>query len=114
MAAHAHNGYLDLSLELGALGLGVFLVNSVLVLWRCMVLIATERTREAEWPFLFIILILGFNCFESDLLHQNGILWIAYVALAVSTQRAIRHRLHQPSTLELHMSTAVESVACVQ
>ena len=114
MAAHAHNGYLDLSLELGALGLGVFLVNSVLVLWRCMVLIATERTREAEWPFLLIVLILGFNCFESDLLHQNGILWIAYVALAVSTQRAIRHRLHQPSTLKLHMSTAVESVACVQ
>ena len=84
----AHNGYLDLWLELGLIGLGLFVLNTVLVLGRGVKFVVSHRTLESQWPLLMLNLIVLHNLFESDLLIQNGFMWIVYVAICVSMQRA--------------------------
>jgi O-antigen ligase len=84
----AHNGFIDLLLELGLLGLGIFALNTAIAIWRSIKLVARERTLESQWPLLMLSLILLYNVFESDLMVQNGFFWVAYVAITVSTQRA--------------------------
>lgn len=86
----AHNGYLDLWLELGLVGVSLFALNTLAVLSRSLKFVAKHRTLESEWPLLMLNLIILHNAFESDLLIQNGFMWIIYVAISVSMQRAMR------------------------
>ncbi len=86
----AHNGYLDLWLELGLLGVGLFALNTAVLFGRSLKFVATRRTLESQWPLLMLSLIALHNVFESDLLIQNGFMWIIYVAITVSMQRALQ------------------------
>jgi exopolysaccharide production protein ExoQ len=85
----AHNGYLDLWLELGFLGVALFVMNTVVVLGRSVKFVAKAHTLESQWPLLMLSLVILHNMFESDLLIQNGFMWIIYVAIAVSMERAL-------------------------
>ena len=84
----AHNGFIDILLEVGLLGLGIFVLNSVIASWGSMKLIARERTLHSQWPLLMLSLIFLYNIFESDLMVPNGFLWVVYVAITASRQRA--------------------------
>jgi O-antigen ligase len=84
----AHNGFIDLMLELGLFGLGIFALAAIVAFRRAIQIIARERTLESEWPLLILTLILLYNAFESDLVAQNGFLWVLFVAVSVSAQRA--------------------------
>jgi len=84
----AHNGFIDLLLELGLVGLALFAVNTAIALRRSVKLVLREHTLESQWPLLMLSLILLYNVFESDLMVQNIFMWVAYAAVTVSTQRA--------------------------
>lgn len=86
----AHNGYIDLWLELGYVGLGLFAGYAVIVAQRCVRFIRRERTLESQWPLLMLSMVLLHNVVESDLLITNGFMWIVFVGIAVSTQRALQ------------------------
>jgi len=85
----SHNGFVDVLVDLGLVGLGLLALNTVVVLWRAMELVAREKTLESQWPLLMLSLILFYNLFESDLMVVNGFMWVFYVAITVSTQRAL-------------------------
>jgi exopolysaccharide production protein ExoQ len=87
MPHESHNGFIDILLELGVIGLVIFALNTVIALSRTVKLVARERTLESQWPLLMLSLILLYNMFESNLMVQNGFLWVAYVAMTVSAQR---------------------------
>jgi exopolysaccharide production protein ExoQ len=103
----AHNGYLDLWLELGFVGLGLFLLNTALVLGRALKFVTSRHTLQSEWPLLMLSLIILHNFFESDLLIQNGFMWIIYVALSVSLQRALRAEQPAETRVPLVMSESM-------
>jgi len=84
----AHNGFIDMLLEVGVFGVLIFLLSAAIAMRRSMRLITRERTLEAEWPLLLLSLVLLDNMFESDLMVQNGFLWVLFVAVTVSAQRA--------------------------
>jgi exopolysaccharide production protein ExoQ len=88
MPHESHNGFIDILLELGAVGLAIFALNTAIAFWRGVKLVARERTLESQWPLLMLSVILLYNMFESNLMVQNGFLWVAYVAMTVSAQRA--------------------------
>lgn len=88
MPHESHNGFIDILLELGVIGLAIFALNTVVATWRAVKLVARERTLESQWPLLMLSVILLYNMFESNLMVQNGFLWVAYIAVTVSTQRA--------------------------
>ena len=80
----AHNGYLDIVLALGIVGLLVYIGGFLTNLWRASRLFWANEIRGAKWP-LFILLFFGvFNFTESNILRLLTYLWIPYVTIYVS------------------------------
>ncbi len=84
-APNAHNGFLDLFLSLGLLGiviLGLSFVNSFI---RAFVCLRYSKTNDEFWPLVFMIYFLLSNLSESALMLQNDLFTIIYVTISYST-----------------------------
>lgn len=90
---YAHNGYLDLWLQLGLAGLVIFLLSFFTCLFKAYRLVL-KNGLEDMFPFLFFFFMLVYNVTESFILVQNSILWILYVAF--SFQLRIDNQKNKP------------------
>src|SRR5262249_53870477 len=79
MPPHAHNGFLDLGLELGVIGIVVFVTGFVWATWRATLVIRRTKTVYGLWPIAYLVFIVV-NSAESTILVQNSIFWMLYVA----------------------------------
>ncbi len=81
---NSHNGLLDLWLDLGLVGVAIYLVG----LWRAArVSIAGARETDQAagvWPLVFLCYMLILNVAEAAVLRQHNLLWILYVAILSS------------------------------
>ncbi len=82
---HAHNGFLEVWLELGAAGLVLFLLCYLGALRLC--LRQLSRGESGLWPALCLMLTLLYNLDESSLLIFNGIYWVLFVSVAAALAR---------------------------
>lgn len=80
----ADNGFLDLWLDLGLLGLIVFALGFSLAFLRALAWTRIRRTGEGIWPLAFLTFVLLYSTTESVILKQNNTLWILYVATVLS------------------------------
>jgi O-antigen ligase len=80
---HSHNGFLDLVLELGVVGLGIFLAGFVVSLRRGLLWARIERATIGLWPLTFLSFMFLFNLTEGSILRQDNLLWVLYVATSV-------------------------------
>jgi O-antigen ligase len=81
---NAHSGLLDLWLDLGFLGVSIYLLGFWATLLRALVWVRASRTPEGLWPLIYLTSIVLLNLSESTLLIQNNIFWVLYVAAALS------------------------------
>ena len=81
---HAHNGLLDLWLNLGLLGMAIFIPQFLLTLLRAVKRVRLTKTAEGLWPLGFLTLMLTYNITESSLLTHNNVFWLLYVTIALS------------------------------
>lgn len=81
---HAHNGILDLWLDLGFLGVFLFVVVFVLTLGRAVRLIRSTRTIEGAWPLAYLTFMLLSSITYPIGLERNSIWWVLYVAIVVN------------------------------
>lgn len=81
---HAHNGLLELWLNLGSLGILVFVLGFLMSFSRAIVWVRSTRTAEGFWPLAVLTYIALTNAAESTILSINSIYWILYVAVALS------------------------------
>jgi exopolysaccharide production protein ExoQ len=86
----AHNGFLDLWLELGAVGLALFLLAALLAVRAALRLLRSNPAPEAAWPLLVLAFIFLTNLSEGGILRQNNLVWVLYVAAAAAAFRASR------------------------
>lgn len=82
-AFYSHNGYLDLWLDLGILGLGLLLLSLLITVRAAFRLGRTTSTMEGAWPFLFLIYLVISNLTEGSLLRINLLPWILYTSIAI-------------------------------
>jgi exopolysaccharide production protein ExoQ len=80
----AHNGFLDLWLDLGLAGILVFILGFLMSSLRAIVWARLTSPKENYWPMIYLTFMVLFNLPESTLLFPNTIFWILYVAIAVS------------------------------
>ncbi len=83
-APHAHNGFLDLWLDLGLLGILVFVLGFLMSSLRAMVWVRSTRTAEGFYPLIILAFIFLSNFSQSAILGRNSLYWILYVAVAFS------------------------------
>lgn len=82
---HAHNGFLDLWLHLGLVGLTTFLVGFLLTIRRAARWVRLTSTADGLFPLAFLTFLIPYNLSESAILANNNVLWILYVAIAIRT-----------------------------
>ena len=80
MVFHAHNGFLEIWLELGAVGLALFALSYCRA-WR----LVWPRLQQGEidrvmWMVFVLALVLFYDLDENTLLIYNGLFWVLYVA----------------------------------
>jgi len=90
---NGHNSYLDIWLELGLLGFGLFVIYLVVV-WQRMLRVMMYPTTAATlfWPMM-----LGYLCVaglgRTMLLQRNEIAWVLFVIVAVQSKNMLQaHR----------------------
>lgn len=80
-APTAHNGWLEIWLGVGLVGLLFFLANFVLTIYRAII------AAFHGWPGLFatgyLLQFLMFSMSESIIFQQNAIIWVTYVGISV-------------------------------
>ena len=84
---HAHNGVLELALNVGVVGVALWLLALLSCLRRGLV--QTRWNQAAYWPVGLIILTLAFNVTEVTLM-SNGLFWALFVAASCSLSRSPR------------------------
>lgn len=93
----ADNGFLDLWLQLGLVGVLAFAIGFVRAFFRAVTWVRQTTTTEGLWPLVLLTYILFYNSSESAILAYNNVLWILYVAallaIAVPLDRAIKRDL---------------------
>lgn len=82
---YAHNGFLDLWLDLGLLGVLLYLLSFVTSCFRAINLIRWTKTSSGFWPIILLTFSFLSNLSESTILKPNNIYWALYVAVTLST-----------------------------
>ncbi|HEY7767260.1 O-antigen ligase [Longimicrobium sp.] len=80
----AHNGYLEVALQLGLVGLLVFLAGYLAAFRQAVAGVRRTLTADALWPLLILTFTLLYNFSESVLLEKNNTSWALYVAAVCS------------------------------
>jgi exopolysaccharide production protein ExoQ len=81
---YAHNGILELWLDLGLLGVAVFACGYVIQVVRATRHMRRNSSAEALWPLTLIVFMTFCNFTESSLLATNDLLWALYVGTFVA------------------------------
>jgi len=91
---HAHNGFLEIWLELGIVGLALFAL-SYLRAWRKLLpVLRCGDIGRGTWMLFILILIALYDLDENTLLIYNGLFWVLYVATLANIELlAVEDRL---------------------
>jgi O-antigen ligase len=78
-----HNGFLGIALDVGILGLSVFIAGYV-VFWRRALRLLRRTTGVVPiWLCTYLGFMFVYNLTENSILVQNSIFWILYISVAV-------------------------------
>lgn len=83
IAPHSHNGYIDLALEIGCLGLLLFLISFIISYRNAITRSFISRTAKDLWPMVSLSWLFFYNFTESSLMNQANIFWPLYIAAAL-------------------------------
>ena len=81
---HAHNGFLEMMLATGIVGLSIFLIGFAINFFKAIVLIRTSRDMETFWPLLYLTYVILGSIAETPLSSLNSIEWVLYSAAIFS------------------------------
>lgn len=76
---HSHNGFVDLTLDLGVVGLAVCVIALATAFIAALKRARTARTTEAVAPLIMLSFIVLYNLTESSFLKHNTMLWVVYI-----------------------------------
>jgi O-antigen ligase len=88
---HSHNGFIDLALDLGLVGLFALVVALVTAFVRAIGRARTARTADAVAPLMFLAYTVLYNLSESSLLRHNTIFWVLYIMGTTGACGGVRH-----------------------
>lgn len=109
VAPHAHNGFLDLWLDIGLLGVLVFAVGFLLAFLRAIIWARLSRTTEGLWPLTYLTFMFMYSLTESAILKNNSAFWALYVAVVLSTTLVRYVQVPKTAHIDANLSKVIES-----
>jgi exopolysaccharide production protein ExoQ len=98
---HAHNGFIDLTLQLGFVGLALFMICYLVAVRRALTLAHDDSEEESIWPLAYLAFIVLYQVTESTIFVGNSLLWMIYV----STLCSVSLKVAAESTIAVPDST---------
>ncbi|MEO0686150.1 MAG: O-antigen ligase family protein, partial [Cyanobacteria bacterium J06649_11] len=83
---HAHNGFLEVCLDIGFVGLTIFLIWFIFTCLRSFLWLHKNKTIEGIAPIILLIHILLLSLTESYFM-RGDIYWLIYVSISLSMYR---------------------------
>jgi O-antigen ligase len=98
----AHNGWLNLLLDLGIVGAVLFSLTFFLAFYRAILWVRLNRSGHTYWPLVLLFFLLMSNFTEGSFLVRNNIFWALQVAvtLHLASQVAVKRKVivkHAPA-----------------
>jgi exopolysaccharide production protein ExoQ len=90
-APNGHNGYLDLCLELGFIGLMLYGTIFIRKFAKSLTYVRHSNTADSLWPTLIFCYIILANLTESSLVLQNSFLWTIQISIFLSLDRVCKN-----------------------
>jgi exopolysaccharide production protein ExoQ len=81
---NAHNGFLDLWLELGLVGILLFGIGFWQTVLRGLAWLRVDKSWDSFWPLLCLTYLILSNLSESALLSRNDIFCVLYISVLFS------------------------------
>jgi O-antigen ligase len=82
--AYAHNGFLDLWLAIGFVGLSAFILGLFNAISKSINLLRKTNSPEGFWPLLFLTYVLLSNISEGSITTMDNMFWAIYAATVFS------------------------------
>jgi exopolysaccharide production protein ExoQ len=79
---HGHNGFIDMALDVGLIGLTLFAITFFITYFRALKLAYAAKEPENLWYLAFLIFLVMNNLTESFLLYKTNIFWTLYLTVA--------------------------------
>jgi O-antigen ligase len=86
MVFHAHNGFLEIWLELGFAGLALFALSYLRAWRRLWPSLRAGQVDRTLWMIFVLVLIFLYDLDENTLLTYNGLFWVLYVATLANVE----------------------------
>jgi exopolysaccharide production protein ExoQ len=99
---HAHNAYLDLALEVGLIGLALYVVAYIVALWRAVGYMRADSEPGSKWPLVYLSFILLYSFTESSVLVPGSIFWMLFVAAACTASQPVGALAFEPAAEGAH------------
>ncbi|MDB9493668.1 O-antigen ligase family protein [Spirulina major CS-329] len=96
---HAHNGVVDLLLEVGVVGLIFFVISLGVFLMRAIKRIYVTNTPEDFGPLVFFTFFFMYNITESLLMRGENIFWVYYMVFAYSIRLGGQEIIDEPTLI---------------
>jgi exopolysaccharide production protein ExoQ len=91
---YSHNGFLDVLVQLGILGLVTFAAGYLLLWRRAFALLSRAPGSAPIWLCTILVFILLYNITEGvGILEQNSIYWVLYITTAIGLFPVCRRRV---------------------
>jgi len=105
---NSHNGFLDLVLEVGIIGLCLFVVGYVFLCGRALVFLKRYPGHIPVWLCTYLFFMLAYNSSERTILEQNSIFWVLYISTAASLYLHVPYTVMVPEPAEPYGLHAAE------
>jgi O-antigen ligase len=80
----AHNGFLDIGIQIGLLGLLFFVLSVIFAYIRAIKWARLGKTSADLWPIIYITFLPMYNYTESTIVEANSLYWVLFVAITLT------------------------------
>jgi len=84
---HSHNGFLDVLVQVGVVGLALFFVGYAVFFWKALRCARASKSILGLIPLMYLSFMLLFNFSEGSIIREESMFWVLYAALWVLTTR---------------------------
>lgn len=84
----AHNAYLDITVNLGYIGLGIFLTGFIITYIQALYRVRRITTPDGLWPALYVGFLVAFS-FSEDYIMINNIFWTMYMVIVFTLNKPV-------------------------
>ncbi|MBW4433136.1 MAG: O-antigen ligase family protein [Pelatocladus maniniholoensis HA4357-MV3] len=100
---HGHNGFIDTALDVGLIGLALFLFCYFMTFAKALKLGYASKKAEDIWPLIYLIFLAINNVTESCLLYLPNLYWVLFMTISFTiskTKPITNHREHKDKKQE--------------